>query len=298
MNRTCVLIAGAVFLTAQGAWADCGGIPFKPGVAIFEPNQRAVIGYNGQEEILLLSTDLKASEPTKILQVLPLPSEPKVSKADVAIFEKATNIINGRQIVLGGGGASGGMGGMGGAKAPVAPPAGEVVLHERIGSHEISVTHVLHRKGFVDWVETYLRKSGVNNPTIPDPMKAVVDKYLHDKFEWIVFDVVELGKDLRTKDAIQYRFPTKFLYYPMRITRTEEGDTTVRLLIISPELLHLPAAVHLPHKPFRISAQELRSLDNKDFVNLLKGRDCMLRIWEVKGRLSGFKKDIIATPMQ
>ena len=57
MNRTGVFISVAVLLTAQWAWADCGGIPFKPGAVIFEPNQRAVIGYNGQEEILLLSTD-------------------------------------------------------------------------------------------------------------------------------------------------------------------------------------------------------------------------------------------------
>ena len=109
-----------------------------------------------------------------------------------------------------------------------------------------------------------------------------------------MFDVVELGTEVKTKDAVQYRFVTRFLYYPMRITRTEEGDTRVRLLVLSPELLHLPPSVHVLHEPIRISPAELGTLDNKDFVNLLKGRDCMLRIWEVKGRLSGFKKDIIA----
>ena len=107
-------------------------------------------------------------------------------------------------------------------------------------------------------------------------MKAVVTKYLGDKFEWFVFDVVELGKEVKTKDAIQYRFPTRFLYYPLRITRTEEGNTLIRLLVISPELLNLPNSVHLLHKPIRISPKELRSLGNKDFSDLLKGRNCML----------------------
>jgi len=293
MNRTGILIAVAVLFAAHLACADCGGIPFKPGAVIFEPNQRAVIGYNGQEEILLLSTDLNASEPTKVLQALPLPSEPKVNKADVAMFVKATALIN-QRLNLGGGAMAGGMGGLGGAKQSGARPAGEVTFHDKIGSHDISVTHVLRRQGFVDWVETYLRKTGVNNPTIPDPMKLVVANYLRDKFEWFVFDVVELGKEVKTKDAIQYRFPTTFLYYPLRITRTEEGETLVRLLIISPELLPIPNSVHVAHEPIRISPQELSSLGNKDFTDLLKGRNCMLRIWEVKGRLSGFKKDIIA----
>ena len=83
---------------------------------------------------------------------------------------------------------------MGGGGPAREPPAGEVTLHDKIGSHDISVTHVLHRRGFIDWVEGYLRKAGVGNPTIPEPMKAVVDEYLHDKFEWFVFDVVELDK--------------------------------------------------------------------------------------------------------
>ena len=107
-------------------------------------------------------------------------------------------------------------------------------------------------------METYLRKAGVDNPSIPEPMKAVVAAYLRDKFEWFVFDVVELGKEVKTKDAIQYRFPTGFFYYPMRITRTEEGETLVRLLVLSPQLIQLPSSVHLSHKPIRISPKELR----------------------------------------
>jgi hypothetical protein len=70
------------FLLAVACWADMGSIPFVP-VDIGEPNQRGLIAFNGQEEILVLSTDLKASKPTKVLEVIPLPSEPKVSKADI-----------------------------------------------------------------------------------------------------------------------------------------------------------------------------------------------------------------------
>ena len=69
-------------LALSTAWADRGSIPFKEGVKIFEPNQRALLAWNGEEEILLLSTDLVASESTMVLEVLPLPSEPEVKKGD------------------------------------------------------------------------------------------------------------------------------------------------------------------------------------------------------------------------
>jgi hypothetical protein len=287
-----VAVALLVFLPEQ-ARADCGGIPFDPKVVVFEPNQRALIAFNGQEEILLLSADLQVSEPTKILQVLPLPSEPKVTKGDFDVFVKATNLINAK---LPPPPAMPGMGGMGSGGAM---PAGEVTFHEKIGSHDLTVTHVLNRRGFVEWVENYLRKAGVENPTIPEPMKEVVSEYLRDRFQWFVFDVVDVGKEVQTKEAIQYRFATRYLYYPLRITRSEEGDTTVRLLILSPELVQLPrlrgGQVRLAHDPIRITSEELRSLGSDDLTALIKGDHSMLRIWEVTGRLSGFKSDILTS---
>ncbi|MCD6162881.1 MAG: hypothetical protein J7K40_10770 [candidate division Zixibacteria bacterium] len=60
----CLLIA----FGTQTTYADRGSIPFDSRIEIFEPNQRAMIAWNGSEEILLLSTDLRASATTKILE--------------------------------------------------------------------------------------------------------------------------------------------------------------------------------------------------------------------------------------
>ena len=83
-------LAVLICLVVSGqASADRGSIPFQMEVLVFEPVQRAFIGFNGHEEILILSTDLRASKATKVLEVLPLPSKPKISKASIDIFEKA-----------------------------------------------------------------------------------------------------------------------------------------------------------------------------------------------------------------
>jgi hypothetical protein len=301
MRGTFSLFAVSVMLAAQIARGDCGSIPFKPWVSVFEPNQRAVIAYDGKQEILLLSTDLRASEPTKVLEVIPLPAEPEVKKGDVEVFSRATELINRklfpRKRAAGAGGGLGGMGGFGAGAA--LPPAGEVTFHDKIGAHDISVTHVLAHDRFVTWVEDYLRKSGVDNPTIPAPLEAVVQEYLRDGFKWFVFDVVELGKKTVTKDAIQYCFKTPFLYYPLKITRAEKGDTTVRLLILSPRLVKLPRSesvrVRLVHRPLEVSKRELDEIDH-DLCEFLRSRaQVLLRTWEIKGQLSGFQDDLVTS---
>ena len=295
------LLALALMVGVRVAWADCGSIPFKPWVSVFEPNQRAVIAYNGHQEILLLSTDLRASEPTKVLEVIPFPSEPKVAKGDVNVFYQGTELINQKLFpTRRGEAAMGGLGMGGGApgKAAPPPPAGRVTAHKKIGAHDISVALVLDRRRFVGWVEDYLRKEGVDNPTVPTPLKEVVEEYLQDGFKWFAFDVVELGEETVTKDAIQYRFKTRFLYYPLRITRTEKGATRVRLLLISPRLVRIPdlrsAKARLMHKPVTITRDELRYLD-KDMHGLLNNPLNLLRIWEINGKLSGFKRDVVTT---
>jgi hypothetical protein len=284
----------SALLSSPLVLADRGSIPFKPNVRIFEPNQRAIIAWNGTEEILLLSTDLRASEPTKVLEVIPLPSEPAVKEGDVETFKIAIKIINRkiRRPAVARGRVT-----LAGDSARV--PAGEVTFHEKIGAHDISVTRVIDAAGFIEWVENYLRKQGVDTPKIPQAMKDVVNEYLQDKYRWFVFDVVELSDKTKTNDAIQYRFKTNSLYYPMRITRTESGETSVELIILTPRLLNrfpgIPfRQIRLKHKAVTLTSHELKQI-SEEMDSLLGHRPGMkLRIWEITGTLSEFKEDLIA----
>ncbi|MBN1919125.1 MAG: DUF2330 domain-containing protein [Verrucomicrobia bacterium] len=295
--RTYLRVAVVVVLVCLvlSASADRGSIPFNPRAEIFEPVQRAMIAWNGEEEVLLLSTDLRASEATKVLEVIPLPSEPKVTKGDVEVFQKAVDIINRHRPPK----PAGTRGGAFGSDAKAEPPAAKITFHEKIGAHDISVAEVLNGDKFVEWVNDYLKAQGVENPEIPEPLKEVVNEYLDEGFKWFVFDVVELGPETKTNDAIQYRFKTDALYYPLKITRTEKGETTVELLILTPQLLNdfpgLPmSSVELAHQPIRLSRAELQEL-NADMAELLDAQDGqMLRIWRIHGVLSKFTKDLLA----
>jgi len=283
-----------LLLLSIALYSDRGSIPFRPDIKIFEPKQRAMIAWNGQEEILLLSTDMKASDSTEVLEVLPLPNEPMVKKGDIEVFRKATALINKKireQHLF--------ISRRNGGKEIPTPKAGEITFHKKIGAHNINVAHVLDKGGFISWAEKYLDSLGVENPVIPEGLKNVVGEYLSEEFTWFVFDVVSLDKELKTNDAIQYRFKTNYLFYPVKIMNTEEGYTSMDFLILTPELLRdfpgIPIErIKLQHQPISVTSDELRNL-NEEMSELLGHREeTKLRIWRIDGMISSFTDDLIA----
>ena len=292
-----------VLLVASAAAADCGSIPFEPGVQVFEPNQRALIAWNGKQEVLILSTDLRASKPTKVLEVIPLPSKPVVTAGDVRVFNRAIRLINEKlrkrrrrptkeSLGIFSDGEAGGGG---------EPPAGEVVFRDRIGATDVSVTHVLNGRGFVAWVRKYLKGLKVKSPEIPEPLRKVVAEYLADGYAWFVFNVVSLGNRTKTKQAIRYRFASPCIYYPLRITRTETGETSIKLIVVTHRLIDghmftgLPrSGLTVPHKAITATWQELTRIDRGVFNFMGCPGTVKLRIWEIEGQLSQFKQDLLA----
>jgi hypothetical protein len=282
-----------LFIIISICSADRGMIPVNPYVQIFEPTQRAMIAWNGSEEILLLSTDISASESTIVLEVLPLRSEPVVKKGDIETFRRAIELINSKiQMPLEMGKRNGD------SKGPQLP-GGEVTFHEQIGAHDISVTHLLDPASFIEWVKEYLASIEIEADVISEDMNELINGYIGDDFQWFVFDVVTVGTETVTNEPIQYRFPTNKLFYPLKITSTASGETSVELLILTPRLLKnfpdLPiTSVSLPHDPITITNDELKMLD-EDMHGLLKKYDQLkLRIWNISGALESFDADLIA----
>lgn len=279
--------------------ADRGGIPFRPGISLYEPNQNAFICWNWNEEILVLSTDLKSSEPTKVLEVTVFPSEPKVTKGDIGIFKKATDLMNRKliQIYSQKGGVGVGRRGGGGGGSYVAP-AGEITFQEKIGAHDIAVVRVVKGSGFVDWVNDYLRKSGVENPKVSTSLRKTVEEYIREGYEWFSFDVVSLDEKVKTNDAIQYRFKTKQLFYPLRISRGGRGETEIRLLVVTPGFLSyfrgIPETkIIWRHEPIDLSNEELRSINEEMGIMLSGHGPLKIRNWIIRGDLSSFDKDLL-----
>lgn len=291
-NRTNIVTVLIFLLCISPGFCNRGMIPVDPNIKVFEPKQRAMLAWDGNEEILLLSTDLSASESTMVIEVLPLPSEPQVKKGDLETFRRAISLINSKIRMSA-------LARTGELSKGVKQPSGEVTFHKKIGSHDISVTHLLDAKGFVKWVKDYLKSIDIEHEVISDEMRILIEEYIEDSFEWFVFDVITLSKEIVTNEPIQYTFRTKSLFYPLKITRTSEGNTSIELIILTPRLLvkfpSLPIhRISLEHEPITITNEELKYL-NEDMFELLGDYEQMrLRIWKIEGELKKFDKDLIA----
>jgi len=73
--------------------ADRGMIPVSPEVSVYEPGQKAIVAWNGAEEILILSTGVSASGETLVVELIPLPSKPQVEAASFTSFEEVQSLI-------------------------------------------------------------------------------------------------------------------------------------------------------------------------------------------------------------
>ncbi len=281
----------AVAAYPGGASADRGGMSFFAGVEIYEPSQKAIVAWNGEEELLLLSTDLRASKPTKVLEVLPLPASPAISKGDVKVFGQMYDLIR-RNLATAfyGGKGPGGRGG---------EAAAEVTFHERIGAHDITVVHVLDSGYFQEWVAGYLGGQGVAGYKVSPVMLATIQQYILDGYAWFAFDVVELGTTLQSNDVIEYRFASDKLYYPLRISGNARGETDIRLTVVSKN--GLEKYLGIPRSKFRslhpvvdVAAAELAAVHEAMAGMFDPAGNVVIQTLRLQGNLAEFDLDVLA----
>jgi len=294
MKTLPVLLLLFPFLTVK---ADMGSIPFAPDAHVFEPNQDALIAWSGDEEVLLLATQLRASKPTKVLEVMPLPSKPTVTKGEYRSFVLANNLIRWKNGTVT---REYGSGPFGAAPAAADVPAGRIEEVKRIGAHDLSITQVLDKDGFTAWALDYLKKHGAKEAVIPKAFATVIGEYLRDGFTWFVFDVVDLGPQQTPKDVLRFRFKSDFLYFPLRITRSERGNTVVKLMILTEGRIEREQFVGWPREkikmtehPVLLSGNEITGIDEHLWHVLRKPTGALLRTWEIVGALDSFDRDLM-----
>lgn len=205
--------------------ADRGIIPVSPEVSVYEPGQKAIIAWNGQEEILILSTDVTSSRETLVLEFLPVPSEPQVDTASFQSFEEIQSLIWKEGVNMH----------YGLSEGDVRGKSVEVVFHEKIGAHDIRVVRATGAVELVDWIEDFLQTNNMTETVSLGEFEPAVEDYMGRGFRYYVLDLVTVGPDERSVNPIFYRFNSTFLYYPLVITSPVEGETEITLFLLTEE---------------------------------------------------------------
>lgn len=202
------------------AHADGGMVPWPPQVSIRQTGQKAIVAWNGTEEVLILSTDVRSSESATVLQFVPLPSNPsKVEEGTFSSFENLVEIINQKIRALGQySGSSAPAAGEGGGRSGI-----EITFQAMLGPHDVTIVKVNDLEYFMAWVENFASSKGLAARAIPDGFKQSVTSYLDNDITYFVFDVIQTGSDEKSVTPLVYRFETDFLYYPLNITGNSVG---------------------------------------------------------------------------
>lgn len=248
--------------------------------SFYEPAQRAVIAWNGKEEILVLSTNQKSVKGKgAVLSVLPLPGKPiDVTKGDLDLFKNARRTLGIRK-----------------------PQAVDPILEKKIGAHNIFVVKAKDTNEFADDVQEYIKEKYGNKAkaAITKMTKRVIGSYLKAGFEYFAFDLMTSDTELSTKQAICYRFESDKIYYPLVISRCGgTGPTTIELMVFSPGLVdHFKG---LPEKEIgstssvTVSKSKLNALDSEIADLFEDEKVVMARIWTIRGQLDNFPGDVLA----
>jgi len=205
------------------ACADKGMIPVSPDISVYEPGQKAIIAWDGEEEILILSTNTVSSEETLVLEILPLPSKPTVESASFHSFEEVQRLIWEEGVNL-----YGTLGKEGARAGGV-----DVVFHEKIGAHDVTVVMATGSSELVDWMEDFLEENSVTETPSLGNLEPAVEDYMGRGFRYYVLDIITVSSEERSVDPILYRFDSAFLYYPLLITSPVEGSTDITLFLLT-----------------------------------------------------------------
>jgi hypothetical protein len=249
-----------------------------------EPRQNGVIAWNGKEEILILSTDENSNVKGggAALSVLPLPGKPiSILPASTKAFDEATAMIQ-RKL------------------SRVAK--GKKVLEAKIGTHNIFVWKLDKPEDFSNQVRAYIKKRyhGKADALVTETTEKVIKYYFKIGFRYFAFDLAFMTEKPQTKVAIAYRFESKYVYYPLVVSRIGgKGKTKVTLAVFTPGMLHYFKG--LPDKQIKVfgdksvdlTAADLKPIDPAMAKLMGKGQ-FKGRIFEISGDMTKFKGDVMA----
>lgn len=283
------------------AHADGGLIPWPSEISLRESGQKAIIAWNGTEEVLILSTDVMSSESATVLRFVPLPSNPtKVEEGTFSSFENLVEIINQKIRALGQYERS---------SVPTAGPEGglpsvEITFHALLGPHDVTIVKVNDLEYFMTWVENFASSKGLAARAIPDGFKQSVASYLDNEIAYFVFDVTQTGSDEKSVTPLVYRFETDYIYYPLNITGNSVGlESTwdeIQLFILTKgrisggtvENFQLQAGIGF-EEWLELSLEELTQVSPE--IADLFGSDPFVMRASYRGQLSELGKDLKIT---
>jgi len=283
-------------------FADGGMVVWPPTIHLDQFAQNAIVAWNGNEEIIMLSIDIESSANATVLRVIPLPSNPSgIKEGSFESFERLIEIMNkkikeSRDKNLGFG-----------RKEAQTPSAGiEITFQKRIGAHDVTVVKVNDLDYFLDWIKDFAENKGFEQKEISSKFKEGIANYLKKNIKYFVFDVIEAGQEKESIKPLIYSFKNNFLYYPILISgisEISESRVNINLFLITEKQVKfadIPYSYHDYHwfndygYPIELTKKELEEI-SKDLADLFE-EEVQVRKVSIYAKLNDLERDLMLFP--
>ncbi len=268
--------------------ADRGMLPLAD-VSVFGPGQKAIVAWNGVDEVLILSTDVYADSRSTILGILPLPSKPDLIEAtDWTPFTAVETLLREAKMLSEGGKGRG--------------PGVDIVFHEKIGAHDITVVKADDADGFEKWASQFLSDLGLAKEISSERLSALVSQYIQDGKPYFVLDVTDVTSEPRSIEPIIYRFRSDDLYFPLRISAMASGSVDVAVFTISkgpiyqdqlPQFMSFATFYGVLGSPVRFRINEADLYDIEPRLAALFDGDAWFAALRYQGDLKALDADLV-----
>jgi len=289
------MVALFMFTPFTCVHADRGGIVLIEGERVSETGQKAIIAWNGTHEMLMLSTDVSSSKETEVVEIMPLPSEPVISKGEKQSFLKIQELVNTYLAVI---------------NPPTRywpsshtlsgiieeAPKITITFQEMIGVHNLTVVKAEETNVLIRWLEYFLEAKGYNTD-LPSELEGLLPYYIQNGMNFFAIDMIEANSTVKTVDPLIYEFRSPNLYYPLRISSLFSGDTEISLFTITSNGLNdnsITKEGFVKKAQFQINQETLAEINTNMtelFSNNLYPYICYFKF---SGSLDGFNGDILA----
>lgn len=221
--------ASLLILAMLPAAAADRGMVVPGDISVFEPGQKAIIAWDGENEVLILSTNIWASENTWALEILPLPSQPASPEAgSFGSFENIQSMLNDYM-----------------RRARVEKleylPAGaenfEILFQENIGAHHITILNVSSASQLINFAENLLAENGLTQEVSWDNLQSLAAVYLQRGMSYWGLDLIDLSDYEKSREPIIYSFKSNYLYFPLEISSLASGTTDITLFTLTNDKL-------------------------------------------------------------
>jgi eight-cysteine-cluster-containing protein len=304
MKKICLsfLISFLILIFPVLCLADRGMMVWPPEVRLDQSAQNAIVAWNGQEEIIILSVDVESSTNITALGIIPLPSNPSdVKEGSFESFDKLIEIMDRKMEDVRN------QWGTLGKRLGEAPSDGvEITFHKEIGAHDVTIVKVNDLDYFLGWIEDFANEKGLEVKEISSEFKAGIASYLKRDIKYFVFDVIEAGQEKESIKPLIYHFDSDFLYFPILISgvsEIKESQAEINLFIITEKEVEFPDipysyySYHWPSSygyPVELTQEELKEV-SQDIASLFNGA-VNAREASLYGRLNDLKRDLMIYP--